>query len=286
MYVIEIPGLNLNSLFGSLQGIEWIKIKDYDYLVIDGSNSTRVRQTKQRFLFNCTEEEFYHIWFPYFDISTDYSLYILTTLECDKPLSTLCRRAKGFRVLNNDLYYMMFKILVTSNIRDNYKGRYLIKKIAKTLGDKTIYKVKGSGSGIPYHILPTPKQIVENQYRMKAGPLKELLLEFANDCLDGWFDEDYLLSLDSKSRRKYLVDNFSYINPSIADLVELYCFHNVSIFPETNSSSWVLDKFFEADDIQDILQLIPRVFSNKSGMLYELFDWNSRNRLNYLTNGN
>ena len=74
MYVIEILYLDLDQIYKSGQVFRWIKLKDGKYIVINKDKTVKVEQKKTRFIFDCSEEDFYNVWWKYFDLQTDYSI--------------------------------------------------------------------------------------------------------------------------------------------------------------------------------------------------------------------
>ena len=79
MFVIEVPFINLDHIYNSGQAPRWIKLKESHYIVPHGDKALKIQQQRDRFDFdryrlimNCSEKDFYDIWFNYFDLKTDY----------------------------------------------------------------------------------------------------------------------------------------------------------------------------------------------------------------------
>ena len=72
MFIIEVPFMNLDQIYNSGQCFRWIKLRDGKYAIPYGDKVLKIEQQKQRFIMSCTDEEFYNIWYEYFDMGTDY----------------------------------------------------------------------------------------------------------------------------------------------------------------------------------------------------------------------
>ena len=83
MFVIEVPYINLDQIYESGQVFSWIKLRDSKYVIPFGNQALKIEQQKERLIMNCTDEQFYNIWFYYFDMNTDYMTinYLYYNLE-------------------------------------------------------------------------------------------------------------------------------------------------------------------------------------------------------------
>ena len=72
MFVIEVPYINLDQIYESGQVFSWIKLRDSKYVIPFGNQALKIEQQKERLIMSCTDEQFYDIWFYYFDMDTDY----------------------------------------------------------------------------------------------------------------------------------------------------------------------------------------------------------------------
>lgn len=72
MFVINIPYLDLNKIYDSGLAFMWRKINTDDYIIVHKDKAIRVKQLKDTIMLECTENDFFDIWYNYFDCSTDY----------------------------------------------------------------------------------------------------------------------------------------------------------------------------------------------------------------------
>lgn len=110
MFAIEVPGFNLHDTFKSKQSLMWdmkLTLDGAAYTVVNGSHSCKVSQVKNRILVSGSEEDFFRVWFPYFDLSVDY-------IDLDKVCGRLCypiakasKLSNGVHMLNIDPFEAM-----------------------------------------------------------------------------------------------------------------------------------------------------------------------------------
>ena len=66
--MINVPYLNLDQIYNSGQVFSWIKFRDQKYVIPFKDQALKVEQQKDRLIMNCNEEQFYDIWYKYFDM--------------------------------------------------------------------------------------------------------------------------------------------------------------------------------------------------------------------------
>src|SRR5574344_1997357 len=105
MFLITIPYLDLNKTYESNQNLKWLKLHEDKYIIIHKNNSCLVQQQpKNKFLFHCNDEQFFSIWYDYFDISTDYSKVNSDIRALGGYFKNLSVISNGVRIINQDLY--------------------------------------------------------------------------------------------------------------------------------------------------------------------------------------
>lgn len=116
MVIIQIPFLDLNKIYNSAYAPRWIKLIDNKYIIINGDKAVKVEQKKERFIFNCSDEEFFQIWFHYFDLGYDYARAYYRAGMIDKDLREIIVRAKGIRNIKQPLIETIYTVAM---LRDN-----------------------------------------------------------------------------------------------------------------------------------------------------------------------
>lgn len=81
MFVISVPFFDLDQIY-MLYGrqLNWIKVSPRNYVVVCKDKAVGVSQqgpgnfdnSRDRLMFHCSEDEFFDMWFNYFDFRTDY----------------------------------------------------------------------------------------------------------------------------------------------------------------------------------------------------------------------
>ena len=82
MFVIEVPYFNLDHIYNSGQAPRWIQLgqspEKSKYVIPHKGKALKIQQqrdkfdwTRHRLIMSCTEQDFYDIWFEYFDFKMD-----------------------------------------------------------------------------------------------------------------------------------------------------------------------------------------------------------------------
>lgn len=116
MVIIQIPFLSLDKMYESAYAPRWIKLTGSKYIVINGDKAVKVEQKKERFIFNCSDEEFFQTWFHYFDLGYDYARAYYRAEIIDKDLKSIMVRAKGIRNIKHPLVETIYTVAM---LRDN-----------------------------------------------------------------------------------------------------------------------------------------------------------------------
>ena len=116
MVIIQIPFLSLDKMYESCFPPRWIKLREGKYIIINADKAVKVEQKKERFIFNCSDEEFFQTWFHYFDLSYDYARAYYRAEVIDKDLKTMMVRARGIRNIKHPLIETIYSVAM---LRDN-----------------------------------------------------------------------------------------------------------------------------------------------------------------------
>lgn len=116
MVIVQIPFLSLDKMYESAYAPRWIKLTEGKYIIINGDKAVKVEQKKERFVFNCSDEEFFQTWFHYFDLSYDYARAYYRAEVIDKDLKSIMVRAKGIRNIKHPLIETIYTVAM---LRDN-----------------------------------------------------------------------------------------------------------------------------------------------------------------------
>lgn len=286
MFYVKIPFLHLDDIYNSNQYVRWIKIADGKYLVQSGNDVVKVTEgRKSKFLFDCSENEFFSKWFDYFDIKRDYSRMNWVLKNLDDEVKVAANRNKGLRVVK----IPVFESIIYSCIKSLFsvdRSRMAVDSIAKSCGVKHVQSFKESGKLIWYEF-PSPETIVEKEFLLDNKMLmhqKDKIIEISKDVIDGWFDIEYLKSLDYHEAIDYLT-SFDYLNEWSANFICLCSLGFLNSFLYDNHFSNFIKKcnmdfeefktwYLYDDEVKSCLGLLSQyVWSNEVYPAKSLEKW-------------
>ncbi len=159
MFVIEVPCFNLDQIYNSMQCPRWIKFKEMKYAIPFRDKVLKIEQAKERLIMSCSEEDFYNIWFKYFDLQTDYMGENNNVKKAHKKFKIPANRGSGVHILNQDVFEMyIFAKLIHKLGWEN--ARSTINEIAASYGVEHRQSMREVGRVVWYEF-PTPKSLLE-----------------------------------------------------------------------------------------------------------------------------
>ena len=232
MFYITVPYFNLDHIYGSQQCYNWIKVKEKDYVVKHRDKIVRVRQNRDNISLTCSEEDFYNIWYDYFDMGTDYAKLHFKYRNVDKDIKRYCNKAKGMHIIKQDLLMVIVSCILESTYEHSLSD-YLMSQISKICGKKR--KNTLGGMSVTWYEFPSVEQMISNYDKIIKSIGNDILYEnfikLLSDIKDGWFDINVLkYSDDNESRLEYLLE-FDYINKKVAKRILLLGVGCFDIFP-------------------------------------------------------
>lgn len=192
MFIIEVPYFNLNNIYNSLQCPRWIKLKDMKYIIPFKDKALKIEQHKNRLVMNCSEDEFYNVWFEYFDLRTDYMLENQKIKKLGGKFRIPANRGKGIHILRQDTFET-FVFCFIAETEGYVKAKYAMNHIAEVCGVKHVQSMREAGKVVWYE-WPTPEMILENFDNLKKmGKVNDWLKNaceiLAKEGLDVILDE-------------------------------------------------------------------------------------------------
>lgn len=248
MYVIKVPYINLNQIYNSGQVFSWIKVRDSKYIIPFKNQALKVEQQNDRLIMSCTDEQFYNIWYDYFDIGTDYlTLNFSVRRRIDKYMSICANRSSGVRILHQDLFEMIitFALATATNIP---RIKNMVESISKVCGIKHKQSMREVGQVVWYEF-PSAEAILNKQDKLdqcKLGYRKNIIIELCQDIIDGWLDLEELSQMSYEDAKEYLMQ-FNGIGPKVADCICLYGLHHTQAFPVDTHIEQILEREYDCD---------------------------------------
>lgn len=175
MFVIEIPFCNLDQIYNSYIAPRWIKLSDSRYIIIHGDKAIKVEQSKERFIMNCATDDFFNIWFEYFDLSVDYSEVNRNIKQFHRKFRALSNRGNGIHLLNQNEFEMFVYTRLVQNLGFN-KAREIMGRLANDYG-KQRKNTFGLGNNITWYEWPSPEMLFDklDKEKDRETPIKSFL---------------------------------------------------------------------------------------------------------------
>lgn len=247
MYIMEVPFFNLDQIYASGQVFRWIRYRDGKYVIPHRDKALRVEQTKDRLIMSCNDEEFYDIWWKYFDLQTDYSQLNYQAKAQGGQIKISAVRGSGIHILQQDLFEMIvtFMLATATNIPNVKRMLHQIEVACGTMRKQMM----GDCGQVTWYRFPTPKMLLvgakklEDNFGLKR---KENVLQVCRDICDGWLDLEALKQMSYHDAKKLLMQ-FDGIGEKVADCICLYGLHHMEAFPVDTHINQILQWDFGCD---------------------------------------
>ena len=177
---------------------------------------------------NVSLEEFYEIFYDYFDLGTDYG-----SIKRDLSKSDILKEASdyghGIRILNQELFETTISFIISAN---NQIPR--IKKAVRIISER-YGKPIGEYMGRTYYEFPSPQVLAKvdpedlREYA-RVGFRDVRIVETAKAFVDGFLDFDNEKNLSDIDLKKKLM-SLPGIGPKVADCIILFAYHRRETFP-------------------------------------------------------
>lgn len=220
MFSIAVPYFSLEQTYKTKQPFNWRKIGKNKYCIIHKDNIVQVTQNKENFIFTCTEEQFYNIWYNYFDLGTDYSMLNAIYRVLGYDFKVNCNRAKGIHILRQDTFEIIARVIL--------KKKIYIDEV-KSIGKKYKKNVYNMGQ-VKWNEFPSVEEILKNQ--KKLTPCKEIknLIMICKIIESGAINFEEIEKLDYKSAGWQLL-RFGVFDKNDVKIILLFGFHKLEAFP-------------------------------------------------------
>ena len=231
MYSLNIPYFNLDHIYKSGQVFTWIKCSDGKYIIKWHDKVVKAQQKGEHVFFSCSEEDFYEIWWDYFDLGTDYSVINNRYKYLNDEIRFKMNRCNGLHILRQDLFeVIIFSVLETATSIE--RVRQMISGICEKCGKRHVNSMSEVGV-VKWYEFPTPEQILKNKNKLTSqdiGYKMEVIENICQSIVDGWLDFDTLRLLETEEAIEYLME-FKGIGRKVAESICLYGLHRMESFP-------------------------------------------------------
>ncbi len=156
---------NMNQIITSGQCFRWDEIKTNVWKGVAFDTLLEIELLDDNsYLFKCTKEAFYSLWYDYFDFERDYE-QIKRSVSGDSFLEKAVVVGDGIRILRQDPFEMLITFIISqcSNIPK-------IKTNVNILCQKLGAYVEDKHGKDGYYLFPTPKALAENPIDINSAP--------------------------------------------------------------------------------------------------------------------
>lgn len=160
MVAITVPGFSLDNTFNAKQSLMWQKVFTFDshcYIVVHKQSTCKISQVKDRILVSGSEEDFFNIWFKYFDLDVDYVVLDRACKSLGYIVSRASRLAYGVHMLNIDPVESMLTQLLWWKC-DFYRARNKLRLLCSIAGTRKAHRYDGIGI-VDVAFIPTLDQL-------------------------------------------------------------------------------------------------------------------------------
>lgn len=177
---------------------------------------------------NVSIDEFYDIFYDYFDLGTDYEA-IKQTLSESEILKQASDYGYGIRILNQELFETTISFIISAN---NQIPR--IKKAVRIISER-YGTYLGEYMGEKYYSFPSPEVLanvdpLELREYARVGFRDVRIVETAKAFVDGFLNFEDEKTLTDKDLHNKL-NNLPGIGPKVADCIMLFAYHRRETFP-------------------------------------------------------
>lgn len=247
MFVINVPYFDLDQIYNSGQIFSWIKFRDKKYVIPYRDQALKVEQQKDRLIMNCNEEQFYDIWYRYFDLQTDYGDINFKAKRVSDEMKICANRGSGVRIVRQDIFEMIitFCLATATNIP---RIKSMVQSVREAYGIKHVQSMREVGKVVWYEF-PAPHTILCNPDfldKCKLGYRKNVIIDICRDIVEGWLDLELLSEMPYEDAKEYLMQ-FTGIGPKVSDCICLFGLHHLQAFPIDTHIEQILERDYNCD---------------------------------------
>ncbi|KHO61090.1 MULTISPECIES: DNA-3-methyladenine glycosylase family protein [Thermoanaerobacter] len=222
-----IEDFNLKETFECGQCFRWNEEEDGSYTGVAYDKVINVKLEKDMLIIDNTDlNDFYDIWFDYFDLARDYR-QIKESLSKDPILKEAIQYGQGIRILRQDTWETLVSFIISQNNRIP-QIKKVIENLASSFGEPIEYK------GKVYYTFPKAEELVmfdvETIAKTKCGFRAKYILDAASKVFSGEIDLLKLFEYSTNEIRDILM-SISGVGPKVADCVILYSIGRYDTFP-------------------------------------------------------
>lgn len=227
--VLRHESFNPTHIFECGQCFNFNIEEDGSYTAVHLGRIINVLQKEDHVLIrNVSLDEFYEVFYDYFDLGTDYS-EIKKDLSENEILKTASDYGYGIRILNQEMFETVISFIISAN-NGITRIKNSIKIISERYGDYI-----GEYMGRKYYAFPRPEFLakvdpLELREFARVGFRDVRIVEASKMVADGYLDFDIDQTLSTEDLKDKLMQ-MPGIGPKVADCILLFTYHRRETFP-------------------------------------------------------
>lgn len=239
---VNLSNFSIEQICKSGQCFRMRELSDGAYEVVAFGKYLKVYQDSSKVIFECSDEDYTNIWFPYFDLDRDYGKIISSIDKQDAYLSEAAKRGEGIRILRQDLWEMIISFIISQ--RNNIKRiRKCINGLCQKFGEEIVLQ-----DGTIYYDFPTPEKLVnadiDDINSLSVGYRDVYIKRAAEAVYYGELDLMKLTKMNYEDAKEELLKLHG-VGEKVANCICLFALHHVDAFPKDTHINQVLDREYK-----------------------------------------
>ncbi len=237
---IEISQISCFSLRETLdcgQAFRWEPLGDGFWQGMAYNKYLKLRQTQDKIiLFDTSKEDFYNIWYSYFDLDRDYEK-IVEKMSGNPILKEAAAFGKGIRILKQEPWETLCSFIISQNNNiPRIKG--IIDRLCHSFGEKQ----EGG-----FYTFPSAEKIsklsLDDLSVIRSGFRAKYILDAAKKIAWGEINLESLKIFDTETARNELMKIYG-VGEKVADCVLLFGLSHINAFPKDVWINRAMEKLF------------------------------------------
>jgi len=269
----EMRNFDPKHIFECGQAFRWKVEDDNSYTTIAYGKVLNVKRENNDIIMNNTNlDDFYNIWYNYFDLGRDYD-EIKEELSKDPILKEAIRFGEGIRILNQEPFETIISFIISAN-NQIPRIKKSIELISRNYGEKI--------EGTEYYSFPKAEKLAEAKPEdlkeiCRVGFRAERIVETSKIIASGGLDINKIYELP-KEEGKELLLKLPGVGNKVSECILLFAFKKSDAFPVDVWVKRVMEFFYlkEDTDVKLIGDYGAKLFGSLAGFAQQYLFYYAR----------
>ncbi|HEY8363113.1 MAG TPA: DNA glycosylase [Tissierellaceae bacterium] len=269
----EMRNFDPKHIFECGQAFRWKVEDDNSYTTIAYGKVLNVKRENNDIIMNNTDlDDFYNIWYNYFDLGRDYD-EIKEELSKDPILKEAIRFGEGIRILNQEPFETIISFIISAN-NQIPRIKKSIELISRNYGEKI--------EGTEYYSFPKAEKLAEAKPEdlkeiCRVGFRAERIVETSKIIASGGLDINKIYELP-KEEGKELLLKLPGVGNKVSECILLFAFKKSDAFPVDVWVKRVMEFFYlkEDTDVKLIGDYGAKLFGSLAGFAQQYLFYYAR----------